>query len=116
MVEVMAAVVVFVAGLLGIAASISHAARLSESAARREAALGLAAETLDSIALAPDPVPGRREEGPYTLHWSVEQGAEPERAAGAEVTLVVEYHDGIADRALEFRMIHFHGPATGGEP
>lgn len=123
LVEVMAAVVVFGVGLLGVAACISHAARLSESAARREAALGLAAEMLDSIALAPDPVPGQREEGMYSLRWSVEQRTESEGAAeagtvveGAVVTLVVEYSDGFAERALEFEMVHFHGPVPGGEP
>lgn len=123
-VELMVALVVFSLGVLGAAATLVHAARALHTAAAHEAAVALAANTLDSLALEPEPAAGELSGGPWAMSWSIDDEARP-----TAIKLAVEYTAGAADRRIEFHMLHLPplvqlphkdppdgGESTGGAP
>jgi prepilin-type N-terminal cleavage/methylation domain-containing protein len=105
LVEVIVALPILAVGVLGAAATFALAARLLREAEARSGAVGVAGSTLDSLLLAPRPLPGERHEGRYHLRWSTRP------AGGATaVELEVEYQDGSASRQLRFEAIHAAHP------
>lgn len=101
LVEMVVALTLLAIGLLGALGTQLIAARSLREAEARTGAIDLAATIIDSLQGVPDPLPGERREGRYQVLWSVEPGGGISR-----IEVRVEYHDGRADRELNFEATH----------
>lgn len=105
LVEVMVAVVVFAAGVLGAAATASLAVRTLREAEAQEGAVAIVGAVLDSLAQLESAGAGERREARYRLTWSARRAG---RATALDLT--IRYHDGTAQRLLRFGMLHLPPP------
>lgn len=102
LVEVVVALVVLGAGVLGVVGGALLAARALREAEAVEGAVELAGSVLDSLVQLPAVGAGERDVGRYRASWAPREG----RGGAAVIELVVEYDGGAARRRLVFGVWH----------
>jgi prepilin-type N-terminal cleavage/methylation domain-containing protein len=98
LVEVLVALLLFVLGALGAAATAHHATALTRRALAEQRAATAAAEVLDSLLALPAPAAGARDLDGIRLRWS--------GAAGGTLVVIAEVPGGEAPRRLRFAALH----------
>ncbi len=111
--ELIVAITLLAAGLVGVGATSTLATRRGSFALRQQEAVFAAAAVLDSLVLAPDATAGLREHGGWRIRWT---------AAAGQLVVTAETVDGLMLVELEGRsapavpVLPDAGLAAAGEP